>query len=181
MDKLTSPQRHANMAAIHGKDTKPEMVVRRWLWRHGFRYRLNHKRLPGKPDIVMRKYRTCIFVNGCFWHGHNIQFTIHNAQCTIEKSSECCKIPKTNREFWVAKIQRNQERDLRVQHELAAMGWHSITIWECELKPAKQEETLKSLAYTLNRIFLQDRTVRRYKLPEEAPMMAAEERAESSY
>ena len=81
----------------------------------------------------------------------------------------------------MAKIQRNQERDLRVQHELAAMGWHSITIWECELKPAKQEETLKSLAYTLNRIFLQDRTVRRYKLPEEAPMMAAEERAESSY
>ena len=181
MDKLTPPQRHANMAAIRSKDTKPEMVVRRWLWRHGFRYRLNHKRLPGKPDIVMRKYRTCIFVNGCFWHGHDVQFIIHNAQCTIEKNSVCCKIPKTNREFWVAKIQRNQERDLRVQHELAAMGWHSITIWECELKPAKREETLKSLAYTLNRIFLQDRTVRRYELPEEAPMMAAEEGAESSY
>ena len=65
-------RRSANMAAIHGKDTKPEMVVRRWLWGHGYRYRLNHPRLPGKPDIVMRKYRTCIFVNGCFWHGHHV-------------------------------------------------------------------------------------------------------------
>ena len=72
MDKLSPQQRHNNMAAIHGKDTKPEMVVRRWLWGHGFRYRLNHPRLPGKPDIVMRKYRTCIFVNGCFWHGHGV-------------------------------------------------------------------------------------------------------------
>ena len=71
-DSLSPQQRHANMAAIHGKDTKPEMVVRRWLWGHGFRYRLNHPRLPGKPDIVMRKYRTCIFVNGCFWHGHGV-------------------------------------------------------------------------------------------------------------
>ena len=150
------------MAAIHGKDTKPEMVVRRWLWGRGFRYRLNHPRLPGKPDIVMRKYRTCIFVDGCFWHGH-----------------EGCKyytIPKTNTEFWVAKIRRNQERDLKkVQHELAAMGWHSITIWECELKPKAREKTLESLAYTLNRIFLQDHSIRRYEIPEEEPMMAAED------
>ncbi len=71
----TPQQRHANMAAIHGKDTKPEVVVRKWLWGHGYRYRLNHPRLPGKPDIVMRKYRTCIFVNGCFWHGHNVSLT----------------------------------------------------------------------------------------------------------
>ena len=70
MDKLTPQQRHANMAAIHSKDTKPEMIVRRGLWKRGFRYRLNHKRLPGHPDLVLRKYRTCIFVNGCFWHGH---------------------------------------------------------------------------------------------------------------
>ena len=157
----TSPQRHANMAAIHGKDTKPEMVVRRYLWGHGFRYRLNHPRLPGKPDIVMRKYRTCIFVNGCFWHGH-----------------EGCRyytIPKTNTEFWVNKVKRNKERDVKVQHELAAMGWHSITIWECELKPGKREDTLESLAYTLNKIFLQDRTVKQYEIPEEEPMMAAEE------
>lgn len=157
----TSPQRHANMAAIHGKDTKPEMVVRRYLWGHGFRYRLNHPRLPGKPDIVMRKYRTCIFVNGCFWHGH-----------------EGCRyytIPKTNTEFWVNKVKRNKERDVKVQHELAAMGWHSITIWECELKPGKREDTLESLAYTLNKIFLQDRTVKQYDIPEEEPMMAAED------
>lgn len=149
------------MAAIRGKDTKPEMVVRRWLWGHGFRYRLNHPRLPGKPDIVLRKYRTCIFVNGCFWHGH-----------------EGCRyytIPKTNTEFWVDKVKRNKERDLKVQHELAAMGWHCITIWECELKPTKREETLKSLAYTLNKIFLQDRTIKRYDIPTEEPMMAAED------
>ena len=161
MDKLSPQQRHNNMAAIHGKDTKPEMVVRRYLWGHGYRYRLNHPRLPGKPDIVMRKYRTCIFVNGCFWHGH-----------------EGCRyytIPKTNTEFWVNKVKRNKERDLKVRHELAAMGWHSITIWECELKPFKREDTLESLAYTLNKIFLQDRTVKRYEIPEEEPMMAAEE------
>ena len=157
----TSPQRHANMAAIHGKDTKPEMVVRRYLWGHGFRYRLNHPRLPGKPDIVMRKYRTCIFVNGCFWHGH-----------------EGCRyytIPKTNTEFWVSKVKRNKKRDLKVQHELAAMGWHSITIWECELKPKVREKTLESLAFTFNKIFLQDRTIKRYEIPEEEPMMAAED------
>ena len=191
MDRLTKQQRSSNMAAIHGKDTKPEMVVRKWLWGHGFRYRLNHKRLPGKPDIVMRKYRTCIFVNGCFWHGHNVSLT-PNPSPKGEGSkefdnSECCKIPKTNREFWVAKIQRNQERDLKVQHELAAMGWHSITIWECELKPKVREKTLESLAFTLNKIFLlnfstqaqsddlQDHSVRRYEIPEEEPMMAAED------
>ena len=167
------------MAAIHGKDTKPEMVVRRYLWGHGYRYRLNHKRLPGKPDIVMRKYRTCIFVNGCFWHGHYVSLTPVSypkgeGSEQIE-SSECCKIPKTNRDFWVEKIRRNQERDTRVQHELAAMGWHSITIWECELKPVKREDTLESLAYTLNKIFLQDRTVKRYEILEEEPMIAAED------
>ena len=164
MDSHTTQQRHANMAAIHGKDTKPEMVVRRWLWGHGFRYRLNHPRLPGKPDIVMRKYRTCIFVNGCFWHGH-----------------EGCRyytIPKTNTEFWVNKVKRNKERDLNVQHELAAMGWHSITIWECELKTKVREKTLESLAFTLNKIFLQDRTIKRYEIPEEESMMAAEDTPE---
>jgi len=187
MDKVTPLQRSANMAAIHGKDTKPEMVVRRWLWGRGFRYRLNHPRLPGKPDIVMRKYRTCIFVNGCFWHGHLVKFSPNKSlELSVEslesvesskwevENSECCKIPKTNREFWVAKIRRNQERDLEVQHRLAAMGWHSITIWECELKPKVREKTLESLAYTLNRIYLQDHGVRRYEVPEEETMMAAE-------
>lgn len=149
------------MAAIHGKDTKPEMVVRRYLWRHGFRYRLNDPRLPGKPDIVMRRYRTCVFVNGCFWHGH--------------EGCRYYKTPKTNTEFWVNKVKRNKMRDLKVQQKLAAMGWHSLTIWECELKPAQREQTLKSLLYTLNRIFLQDRTIKRYEFPDEELMLAAED------
>ncbi len=152
-DIHTPQQRHVNMAAIHGKDTKLEMVVRRWLWGHGYRYRLNHPRLPGKPDIVMRKYRTCIFVNGCFWHGHHIHLPFDNLPFTIE-NSECCKIPKTNREFWVAKIQRNQERDLKVQHELASMGWHSITIWECELKTKVREKTPRTRCLRMNLMLL---------------------------
>ena len=140
MDKLSPEQRHKTMAAIRGKDTKPEMIVRKGLWSKGFRYRLNSPRLPGHPDLVLRKYRTCIFVNGCFWHGHE----------------GCCKIPNTNREFWVAKIKRNQERDIETQKRLAEMGWHCITIWECELKPSNREQTLKSLAFTLNKIWLEE-------------------------
>jgi DNA mismatch endonuclease (patch repair protein) len=146
MDHLTPQQRHKNMAAIRNKNTKPEMIVRKGLWKRGFRYRLNHKRLPGHPDLVLRKYRTCIFVNGCFWHGHE----------------GCCKIPNTNREFWEAKIQRNKERDIETQKELAKMGWHCITVWECELKPTVREKTLDSLSYTLNHIYLQDHTIIHY-------------------
>ena len=142
-------RRSANMAAIHSKDTKPEMIVRRGLWKRGFRYRLNHKRLPGHPDLVLRKYRTCIFVNGCFWHGHLVDLKVF-------ENSDCCKIPKTNRDFWVAKIRRNKERDREEQHTLASMGWHCIIVWECELKPSKREETLDSIAFTLNHIWLQD-------------------------
>ena len=159
-DRLTIEQRHNNMAAIKGKDTKPEVLVRKYLWSHGFRYRLNHPRLPGKPDIVLRKYRTCIFVNGCFWHGH-----------------EGCKyyvVPKSNTKFWQDKIKRNQQRDLEVMPKLAEMGWHTIVVWECELKPAVREQTLESLAFTLNHIFLQDRCVRHYELSKEDSAMAAE-------
>ena len=145
-------RRSANMAAIHSKDTKPEMIVRRGLWKRGFRYRLNHKRLPGHPDLVLRKYRTCIFVNGCFWHGHLVDMKVF-------ENSGCCKIPKTNRDFWVAKIRRNKVRDKEEQRRLAEMGWHTITIWECELKPSKREETLDSIAFTLNHIWLQDHAV----------------------
>ena len=169
MDKLSPEQRHKNMAAIRGKDTKPEMIVRKGLWRMGFRYRLNHKRLPGHPDLVLKKYRTCIFVNGCFWHGHNVDIS------TFE-NTDCFKVPKTNREFWVAKIKRNQERDIEEQKRLAEMGWHCITVWECELKPSKREATLKSLAYTLNKIWLEDHAVqgKPYELPEEEMPKAAE-------
>ena len=154
MDKLSAEQRHRNMAAIHATDTKPEMIVRKYLFSHGFRYRLNHRRLPGRPDIVLRKYRTCIFVNGCFWHGH--------------EGCRYFKMPKSNTEFWTAKVERNRERDKRVQRELAVMGWHCITVWECELKPKVRERTLESLEYTLNRIFLEDRmTLRTEAMPEE--------------
>ena len=190
------------MAAIRSKDTKPEMIVRKGLWSRGFRYRLNHKRLPGHPDLVLRKYRTCIFVNGCFWHGHKCDPTPGPSQGEVGKdleSSDCCKIPSTNREFWVNKIRRNKERDREEQKKLAAMGWHCITVWECELKPKVREKTLESLGYTLNKIFLQDHSVRCkmddvrckreevrckkeegrgemvYSVPEEEPMMAAED------
>ena len=162
MDKLSPEQRHKNMAAIHSKDTKPEMIVRKGLWSRGFRYRLNSPRLPGHPDLVLKKYRTCIFVNGCFWHGHE----------------GCSRIPNTNREFWEAKIKRNQERDIETQKRLAEMGWHCITIWECELKPSKREQTLKSLAFTLNKIWLEEHAVigKPYpQLEEEGGMLKAAE------
>ena len=182
MDKLSPQQRHTNMAAIRSKDTKPEMIVRKGLWKRGFRYRLNHKRLPGHPDLVLRKYRTCIFVNGCFWHGHNVSLT-PDPSLTPNPSpkgegdskgegseyivnSECCKIPKTNREFWVAKIQRNKERDKEEQRKLAEMGWHCITVWECELKPSKREDTSESLAFTLNHIWLQDHGAKTVPYPQ---------------
>ena len=159
-DHLSPEQRHRNMAAVHSKDTKPEIIVRKYLWGHGFRYRLNHLRLPGKPDIVLTKYRTCVFVNGCFWHGH-----------------EGCRffvMPKSNSDFWERKIARNRERDSEVQQKLSDMGWHSITLWECQLKPAKREKSLESLAHTLYRIFLEDHKPRKYVMQEETPAMAAE-------
>lgn len=163
-DCLTKEQRHKNMVAIHCKNTKPEMIVRRFLFNRGFRYRLNHPRLPGKPDIVLRKYRTVIFVNGCFWHGH-----------------EGCKyfvMPKTNTEFWQSKIQRNKIRDKKVQRQLASMGWHCITIWECQLKKAVREQTLESLGYTLNHIYLRDRVFNPYNIPEKTLQIAAEAQEE---
>lgn len=127
----------------------------------GVRYRVNNPRLPGHPDIVLCKYHTCIFVNGCFWHGH-----------------EGCKyfrMPKTNTEFWERKISRNRERDREEQKQLAGMGWHCITVWECELKGERREKTLESLEYTLNHIFILDRDLR-YRLPEREDMgLAAEE------
>ena len=166
-DNHTPQQRHKNMAAIRAKNTKPEVLVRKYLWRHGFRYRLNHPRLPGKPDLVMRMYRTCIFVNGCFWHGH-----------------EGCKyytVPKSNTDFWVNKVKRNKERDLEVQHQLAKMGWHCITIWECDLKADKREATLESLVYTLNKIFLQDHSNRKYEILENEEMQMVADNSDIEY
>lgn len=148
-DCLTKEQRHKNMSAIRSKDTKPEIMVRKFLFSRGFRYRLNHPNLPGHPDIVLKKYNTVIFVNGCFWHGH-----------------DRCKyfiLPKTNTEFWENKIKANKERDIKEQRELTAMGWHCITIWECQLKSSVRDMTLESLEYTLNHIFLSDRREKPYK------------------
>ena len=164
MDHLTPQQRSKNMAAIHNKNTKPEIIVRKGLWKRGFRYRLNHKRLLGHPDLVLRKYRTCIFINGCFWHGHHINLQSDDLQFTIS-SSECCKIPKTNREFWVAKIRRNKERDKQEQHKLAEMGWHCIIVLVCELKPRQREQTLDSIAFMLNHIWLGDHGAKAYHIP----------------
>lgn len=153
------------MAAIRGKDTKPELLVRKFLFIRGFRYRLNHPRLPGHPDIVLRKYRTVIFVNGCFWHGH--------------ENCRYFRLPKTNVDFWKNKIERNRERDKEERHRLAEMGWHCVTVWECQLKPKVRARTLESLAYTLNHIFLEDRMAKPYSLPEhEDSRMAAEPEAE---
>ncbi len=139
-DSLNTEQRHFCMQRIHGKDTKPEMIIRQYLHANGFRYRLHHDRLPGHPDLVLRKYRTCIFVNGCFWHGH-----------------EGCRyyaVPKTNTDFWVAKIERNRTRDVENIQKLKAMGWHTIVVWECQLRPSIRESTLRSLQYTINHIQL---------------------------
>ena len=127
---------------------------------------------------MLRKYRTCIFVNGCFWHGHYVALPqIDNGELIVENSA-CCKIPKTNREFWVAKIRRNKERDCEEQKQLAAMGWHCITVWECELTPKKREETLESIAFTLNHIYLQDHSVVKPYVEQEEDsgmLMAAED------
>lgn len=151
-------QRSRIMAAIHSRDTKPELLVRRYLFACGFRYRLSHPRLPGKPDIVLKKYRTVIFVNGCFWHGHDCP---------------AFRFPKTNVDFWQRKIKRNRMRDAEVQRQLAKMGWHCITVWECELKNEKRKQTLLALEYTLNRIYLMDHE-RRYVMPDDGHQMAAD-------
>lgn len=168
MDKLTKEQRHRCMSAIRGKNTKPEMVVRKFLFGRGFRYRLNHPRLPGHPDIVLRKYRTVIFVNGCFWHGHD--------------NCKYYRLPKTNVDFWRKKVERNKKRDVEEQRQLATMGWHCITIWECQLKPKVRAQTLESLAFTLNHIFLEDRKIKTYTISEdEDTLMAAEPEMEYTH
>lgn len=154
------------MAAIRGKDTKPELIVRKFLFARGFRYRLNHPRLPGHPDIVLRKYRTVIFVNGCFWHGH-----------------EGCKhyvIPKTNVSFWQAKIERNRNRDAENLRSLYSMGWHCLTVWECQLKPKQRQQTLESLENTLRHIYYQD-NVKIYDIEREQMMQVAEDEVEYGF
>ena len=125
---LTPSQRHRVMASIHSASTQPELKLRHALWYQGFRYRINDTRLPGRPDIVLPKYRTVVFMHGCFWHGHKGCPTSH--------------FPKTNADFWTAKIARNQERDQEVWRKLEAKGWSVIIVWECQLKKANLDDTV---------------------------------------
>ena len=120
------------MSQVHSASTKPEVTLRRALWRKGFRYRVNDRRLPGSPDIVLPKYRTVIFVHGCFWHGH--------------KDCKNYTVPKTNTGFWTAKIARNQQRDQDTWRQLEAKGWYVLIVWECELKKARFDDTLNHVA-----------------------------------
>lgn len=119
------------MSRIRSKDTKPEIIVRRYLFKKGFRYRKNVKKLTGKPDIVLRKYKTTIFVNGCFWHGHD--------KC---KDSH---IPKSNSEWWREKIYRTKQRDQAHYSQLEKDGWNVIVLWDCDLKPKTKDVTLEKL------------------------------------
>lgn len=131
-DKMTAAQRFKCMSHNRANNTRPEIVLRGRLWQKGFRYRLNVHKLPGSPDIVLPKYRTAIFVHGCFWHGH--------------KNCKYYTIPKTNPEFWKAKVARNQERDQEVWRQLEAKGWFVIIVWECQLKKAHLAETVEAVA-----------------------------------
>ena len=123
--------RSYNMSQIKGKDTKPEMLVRKFLHAHGFRYHLHDKKLPGKPDIVLPKYNTVVMVHGCFWHGH-----------------EGCKyyvVPKTRTQWWLDKINTNKRKDKENESELKTLGWDVLTVFECALKSEKRDETLINL------------------------------------
>ena len=134
-DVHTPEQRSYNMSRIRGKNTKPEELVRKYLFAKGFRYRKNDNRLPGKPDIVLPKYKTVIFINGCFWHGH-----------------EGCRYfvwPKNNAEFWKEKISGNIVRDKHNHKLLSDQGWRVIEIWECQLKKKSAQETLDHLVQEL--------------------------------
>lgn len=124
MDRLTKEHRSWNMSRIRGKDTSPERTVRSLLHRLGFRFRLHQRSLPGTPDIVLARYRTAIFVHGCFWHRHE--------KCRFAYS------PKSRRAFWTAKFRDNQKRDARLLQELENTGWHVLVVWECELRSAAQ-------------------------------------------
>jgi len=134
-DKHSKETRSYNMSRIRSKNTKPEELVRKYLFSRGFRYRKNDRRLPGKPDIVLPKFQTVIFVNGCFWHGHG-----------------GCRYfvwPQNNADFWREKIGGNTSRDIKNIAELKSAGWRVITVWECELKSAKREATLSALVEAL--------------------------------
>ncbi len=129
-DNHSREVRSMNMSHIRSTNSKPEELVRKHLFAQGFRYRKNVRALPGCPDIVLAKYRTVIFVNGCFWHKHDCPRFVW---------------PSSNQEYWIPKIQRNVERDKKNAADLQALGWNVVVVWECELKKAVREERLKTL------------------------------------
>lgn len=131
MDVHSKEVRSYNMSCIKGKNTKPEEIVRKYLFSQGFRYRKNDKRYPGTPDIVLPKYKTAILINGCFWHGH--------------QGCRYFVVPKSNTEFWVNKIEKNKQRDNKKIEELRSLGWKVIVIWECQLKKDVINETMADL------------------------------------
>lgn len=154
------------MSRIRSKDTRPELIVRRFLWSHGYRYRLHRRGMPGHPDIVIGRLKVAIFVNGCFWHGHNCQR----------------HFPETNKQFWTEKIYRNRNRDYSNHSELEGMGWLVIVLWECELTRKRRDLTLGRLLETLR--LLEHPQSRPYQLPdtnEEYPQIAAEEATTYGY
>ena len=132
IDFLTPAQRSERMSRIRGKDSQPELALRRVLHRLGLRYRLHAKNLPGKPDLVFPRYRAVVFVHGCFWHRHS--------GCKIATT------PKSNTSFWVEKFEKNVARDSRVATELVGLGWRVFIVWECDLTPGKVEATGEKLA-----------------------------------
>lgn len=141
-DKINKARRSRNMAQIKSKNTKPELILRRLLHKHGYRYNLHgnyrHRKLPGSPDIILPKYHTVIFVNGCFWHGHS--------------NCKYFKFPKTNTDFWKWKITRNRAKDIIHKVDLNLMGWHVITVWECQLKKDKLQNSFKVIQQMLSYI-----------------------------
>lgn len=136
-DIKTPAERSENMSRIRSVNTKPEEIVRKYLFRHGFRYRKNDHRYPGKPDIVLPKYHTVIFVNGCFWHMHN---------CAR------ARLPRSNLSYWQPKIERNVKRDIENKLKLESNGWKVIVVWECELKKRIVEERLSRLCEEIKRV-----------------------------
>jgi len=139
-DVHTKAQRSFNMSRIRSAHTKPEMLVRKFLHAQGYRYRLHDKKLPGKPDMVLPRYKTVILIHGCFWHGHN------NCRYYV--------VPKTRTQWWLNKITANQANDAKAVKALKKDGWKIITVWECNLKPAKVEKTLAALVKKIERRFL---------------------------
>ena len=154
-DKMTPEQRSKCMAAVKSKNTKPELIVRKFLFSKGLRYRIHKSSLPGKPDIVLPKYKTVIFINGCFWHGHD--------------GCRNFRMPKSNIVFWQNKILSNKNRDLINEKKLNDMGWNVIRIWECEI--THKDNVNSTLENVYNLII---KPVKKYNLIDNTPQMAAE-------